>query len=516
MSAVCAGSAGCVGRDGRGDTRLVEGISYDSRTTAPGWLFVCKGAHFSERYLSDALARGAVACVFEDGSLDEAMLAQIVASGAAAIAVRDVRRALPHIANHFYGRVWEELVTVAVTGTKGKSTTVYCLKAMLDAWAAHEGRRPAAVLSSIDTFDGVESFESHLTTPEVFELHRHFAHAADSGLAYLVMEVSSQALKYGRVADVVFDVGCFLNIGEDHISPIEHPDAEDYLASKLLLFGQCKAACINAACDQATRVRDAANMSLAPDKVVDFSADPAVPATLNACAVRPSDCEDGTPGLAFEVCGPGAAGGSTACYQLGMTGTFNVENALAALTVARMLGVPEEFIRSGLVAARASGRMELFKAPSGAVVIVDYAHNHMSFERLFASVESEYPGTRRTIVFGCPGHKALGRREELGRWAGSFCAMTYLTEEDAGDEPVAQICEQIALHVRAAGGNYTIMPDRTAAIQEALDDADAQTVVMITGKGRETRQKRGNAYVEVASDVAIVESWIKGQRAYPH
>jgi len=337
------------------------------------------------------------------------------------------------------------------------------------------------------------------------------------------MEVSSQGLKYGRVAGVIFDVGCFLNIGEDHISPIEHTSAEDYFSSKLQIFSQCKKAVINSASDKAASIFEAAERALPEEgAIVSFSPLPSLAASLTAQEIV-TIREPGFDGLSFKAvqrdalelkatAREGSAEGISETFVLGMTGTFNIENALAAISIARLLKTPEEHIKSGLLTARVPGRMEIFHLPNGAVILIDYAHNWMSFECLFASVESEYPGTRRTIVFGCPGYKALGRRFELGTLSGRFCAMTYLTEEDPGEEPVTQICGEIAGFVEAEGGAFQIIPDREvaicAALEDALADVSGNTVVLLTGKGRETRQKRGLDYVPVLSDVAIVEEFL--------
>jgi len=509
-----------------GDT-WVFGITYDSRQVQPGWLFVCKGSHFNNQYLHDALELGATGFVYETGFIDDQTLEWAREnSQALAIEVSNLRAALPLIANYFHDYAWKKITTIGITGTKGKSTTAYYVKSILDSWAASQGHPPTAILSSIDTFDGVQHFESHLTTPEIFELHQHFANAANSGIQHLVMEVSSQGLKYERVGGVTFDVGCFLNIGEDHISPIEHPDVEDYLNSKLLLFKQARTAVVNVGMGSAEQVWEAATSCLDSRHTVSFAVastdlsspqeDKYLRSDLQATQIE-AVAADGVDGLLFHVeanpDGYFADVETTSEFTLGMTGMFNVDNALAAITIARMLGVPEAHIHTGLGRVSVPGRMEIFHLGSGSVAIIDYAHNSMSFEQLFSSVDTMYPGTRRTIVFGCPGQKALGRRRELGTLAGSFCDRTYLTEEDPGEEPVEQICEEIATYVSEGNGEYRIICDRQEAISAALTDARSdpsrQTVVMITGKGRETRQKRGKDYVSVTSDFDLVEGFVR-------
>jgi UDP-N-acetylmuramyl-tripeptide synthetase len=385
-----------------------------------------------------------------------------------------------------------------VTGTKGKSTTVSYIKSILDAMLAARGGKPAAILSGIDNDDGVIREESHLTTPETLELHRHFANAVASGREYMVMEVSSQALKYDRTLGLCFDVACFLNIGEDHISAIEHTDFEDYFSSKLRIFEQCEAACVGADAAAAARIAMAARVC--PRS---FSFGFSEGADLRAKDVVPVGG-----GLSFRVESDVVSAAAGETFTIAMPGLFNVENALAAIAASCVLGVPVPYIRAGLAAARVAGRMEVFTGADGRVVIVDYAHNKLSFETLFKSVRNDYPGRRIGIVFGCPGGKATGRRRELGALAGEYADRLYLTEEDAGEESVTDICREIAAHAAPFGRPCRVIPDREEAIGAALSDADANTVVLVTGKGRETRQKRGRVYVDTPSDVDYVEKYL--------
>jgi UDP-N-acetylmuramoyl-L-alanyl-D-glutamate--2,6-diaminopimelate ligase len=476
-------------------------VTYDSREVEQGSLFVCKGAHFRREYFDAAVDSGAVAYIYESGF--EFAGGSNSDVGIPAIEVTDMRRALAIIANLFYNEVWRELNVIGITGTKGKSTTAYYVKYVLDEWLGATGRKPCAILSGIDVYDGVISEESHLTTPETFELHRHFANSVDSGIEYLVMEVSSQALKYERTLGIEFAASAFLNIGTDHISPIEHSDFEDYFASKLRIFEQSRTACINIDIPEAARVLVAAGKAGA---VIKFGED-------EAADVRASNIVSSREGISFDVSGEAEhllaavekADDVAVHYRLGMTGLFNVSNALAAISITRSLGVPEEYIISGLLKAKASGRMEVI-ADGERTIIVDYAHNQMSFEALFKSVHEEYPDSKISIVFGCPGKKALGRRRELGTIAGQNCDICFLTEEDAGEEPVIDICNEIADYVRAQDCPYEIIEDRGQAIARALEVCRGNYVILITGKGRETRQKRGIAYIDTPSDIDYVNA----------
>ena len=469
-------------------TREVALVSCDSRDVIPGTLFICKGAHFKPEFLQSAKEKGAFVYLSEK-KYDQVDLPYIQVS--------DVRLAMAYLADFYYNHPSAKLGVVGVTGTKGKSTTTYYLKYIFDEYLAAKKQAPSGVIGGIETYDGVEKFESHLTTPEPLELERHFANAVSSGIRYLSMEVSSQALKYDRVKNVEFAAAVFLNIGMDHISPIEHPDFEDYFASKLRIFAQAAAACVNLDCDHADRVLEAARKSC--PRIITFSqTDPS--ATIFGSQVRKAGGD-----ILFRVKTPRYSRE----FRLTMPGLFNVQNALAALAVCEAVGVPEQYAFAGLMKARVPGRMEVYaNADEKVSVIVDYAHNRLSFETLFRSVREEYPGRRIVTVFGCPGYKAYDRRKDLGEISGQYSDLVILTEEDPGEEPVENICRDIAQYVAQGTSDYSIVPDRGEAIKQAVMSCDEPTVILLTGKGAETRQKRGIEYIDCPSDVDYAKQYL--------
>ncbi len=458
----------------------IENLTFDSREVTPGTLFVCKGAAFKAAYLEQSVADGAVLYVSEQKYELNRPVPYILVS--------DVRKAMPILGKFFYEDPCRNFRLIGVGGTKGKSTVVYYIKAILDDYLKAAGQPESAMISSIDTYDGVKRFESHITTPESLELFRHFHNVADSHIPYLSMEVSSQALKYDRVDEVVFDVGIFMNISEDHISPIEHPDFEDYFASKLKLFAQTRTALVCTDSDYQERILAEAAAS---ERLLTFG-------TKAGSDIYGYNIRKVNDQILFDV----KCDRFQETFILTMPGLFNVENALAAIAAAYVFDIPTEYIHSGLFRARSDGRMESFHSEDGKVVaIVDYAHNKLSFEKLFDSTRKEYPESDIVSIFGCPGKKALLRRHDLGTIAGMYAKKVYLVAEDPGAEPVIDISTDIAQYVAAQNCPYEMIEDRGEAITKAILEVDSPTVILITGKGNETRQKYGSQYIDCRSDV---------------
>ncbi len=465
----------------------VEYISYNSRDIKENTLFVCKGAHFKKEYLKSSLESGASIYVSCEKYTDEADY----------IIVSDIRRAIALIANLYYENIWNKLNLIGITGTKGKSTNAYFIKYILDEYLTSENKALSGIISSIDTYDGVSLEESHLTTPEQFELQKHFYNSVSTEISHMTMEVSSQALKYDRVFGINYKVGCFLNIGSDHISDVEHPDEEDYFYSKMILFSQTENAVINLDCKRAgealefaKKCRNTVTFSTRDKNADVYGYDIRKTGNDTTFTVKTKDFEKD--------------------FVLTIPGLFNVENALAAIAVATVLGIPEQFIYVGLMKARSSGRMEIYENCDNSIItIVDYAHNKMSFETLFDSVKKEFPGRKISIVFGCPGKKAFQRRKDLGEIAGRFADKTYITEEDSGEEPTLDIAKEIASYVKKENGGYEIIEDRGEAIRKAIFETGENSVILITGKGNETRMKRGTEYIPTPSDVDYVLKYLK-------
>ncbi len=465
-------------------------VCYDSRKIEPGALFICKGEGFKPEYVESAFRAGAI-CYMSEVRYP---------GGRPAIIVSDIRRSMALVSELFYGTEDMPTKLIGITGTKGKSTTLYFIKNILDGWYASLGKKPAGFISTIDTFDGVELFESHLTTPESPDLHRHFRNAIDSGLEAFVMEVSSQGLKYDRVYGVQFDVGVFLNYGVDHVGKGEHEDEEDYFSSKMRFFSHCKNVLLNMDTDRQERIAQAA--SFADCILITYSAAGDARADYYA-----SDIEKEADYISFTI--RNRQGESVMRLSYSIPGSFNTENAMAAALICRYLGVPAFFIGEGLKDAKAKGRVERFKNRRGDIVVIsDYAHNILSFDRLYSSIKEAYPGWRIEGLFGCPGGKGLSRRHELPEVVSRYADFVWVTEEDPAGEDVEEICAEVERNLKNSGCPCEVIIDREAAIRKAITSAKSNTVIVMTGKGREEFMHRGDAYERIESDSALAEKYL--------
>ncbi len=474
---------------------VLTGADSDSRFAGKGHLFVCKGAAFKPAYLASALERGAVAYLCDEAHASE--LAAI-APGVPALVTTDVRPAMALAALEAWGHPDQDLTVVGLTGTKGKSTTSYMLRSILDA-ASADGTPRTGIIGSIETFDGVERAESINTTPEACDLWRHVWNTRESGLGSLVMEVSSQALKYDRVVGLGLDVAAFLNIGRDHISPLEHPDWDDYFGSKLKIFQQARTAVVNLETEHLEEVLSAAASC---ERTLTFSTRGNV-SHGHAADVWSEPAASGLGHSRFVVHTPTWEGE----VDLSMPGTFNVDNALAAITCCEAMGVGRDAVTSGLAGTSVPGRMELVPSPDGKVVgIVDFAHNRMAFQKFGPSVRAEFPGHRVISVFGATGDKAVERRYELPEEAAKWSDMMIFTKDDPGHERVEDICREMATVV-PEGKAYEIVPDRHEAVRRAVELArlgDEPAVVCLLARGTESFEHENGGLTPDTLDVDML------------
>ena len=389
------------------DQEKVTDLTFNSKEVTPGTLYICKGMNFKEAYLTEALEKGAVCYVSEIPYPNEQDVPHLLVS--------DIRKAMPYLADLCFESPWKELKTVWVGGTKGKTTTVYYVKSIVDAYLSDIGGKESALSSTIDSYDGKRRWESLNSTPEAVQLQAMMRCAADHGITHMEIEVSSQALKYDRVTALRANVGIFVNISEDHISPNEHQDFEDYFTSKMKMFSYCDHAVVNLDAEPQDRILSAAKD--AHDFVTYSEKDPS--ADYYISEIKKVDGE-----THFTV----VCKDFTDTFVLTMPGLFNAGNATAAIAACHYLGIPREYMHEGLKEAKASGRMEPYISKDKKVtVLVDYAHNKLSFEELFRSIRKEFVGHDVVAIYGCPGYKAMNRRKDLGEVAGKYADKVFIS-----------------------------------------------------------------------------------------
>lgn len=488
------GPAGCLDAISAKDASAANDsytlLTCDSREAVPGALFVCKGAAFRREFLESALAAGAAAYVA--GERHEGIPSPC-------FVVSDVRRAMARLACLFNQDPSCKLSLVGITGTKGKTTVAFYIDAVLREACTN----PPALITGVYVDDGAVRLPSSNTTPEPIELQRCLARAVASGCTHAVMEVSSQGLKYHRTLGTHFAVGVFTNIGEDHISPVEHPTFEDYVASKLMLFAQCERAVVNLDMEHADRVLAAAvarGLTPLTYSLSDSEADVALHSAERA----------GEGAWRLEVVTPRGA----FSFVLRALGSFNVSNALACVAVAEVLGIEHAAIARALASVKVPGRMERYDALGGSLVgIVDYAHNEMSLAAVLQCVREEFPGREVTVVFGSAGDRGVSRRSGLGRAAAAWADRIIITEDDPAHVPVAEIAEEIALPIKEAGRPYTVVEDRADAVREAVRGASLPAVVVLAGKGVEDTIRKPQGVVACPTDAELFLRAVAAERS---
>jgi len=441
----------------------VASLCCDSRKAGPGALFAAlPGARADGRaFIPAAAAQGACAVAAESFEGVD------VPPGVAAVQVPDARTALAGLSAAFYGRAADRLTIVGVTGTKGKTTTTYILRSILTA-AGHK----TGMIGTVGTFIGEEMLcDARNTTPESLELHQRFAQMEAAGCGHVVMEVSSQAMKLRRVSGIGFDAAVFLNLSPDHIGGAEHADFDEYRACKAALFSQCRSAIGNLD-DGNWPVMRANAAPGCPVSTFGFREG----ADVRCLSVQPLR-EGALLGSRFYVEGAGEP------YFCPLPGSFNVSDALAAIAAARALGIPDEAVRAGLQNTSVRGRTEIYPHPGDYTVLIDYAHNDVSFRSILTTLR-EYEHNRIIAVFGAGGDRPKMRRADMAREAAKYADFAVVTMDNPRTERVEDICADITAALDGRIPSVEIY-DRREAIFYALDMARPGDIVALLGKGHE-------------------------------
>ena len=448
----------------------VTTVVYDSRKAQEGSLFICiRGAVADgHKFVPDVVEKGAKVLVVEEPVE--------VPGDVTVILVKDSRYAMAFISAAYYGYPAEQLKTIGITGTKGKTTTTYMVKSILENAGYKVG-----LIGTIEAIIGDKVIPAANTTPESMVIQQYFREMADAGCDCVVMEVSSQGLMLHRTQGFVFDYGIFTNIEPDHIGPNEHRDFEHYLSCKALLLQQCRVGIVN---------RDDEHF----EKIVkDHTCRLETYGFSREADLRAEDAKlvggKGYLGISYHV-----KGLMDFPVEIDIPGKFSIYNSLTAIAICRHFKVSEENIIKALKVAKVKGRIEMVRVSDEFTLMIDYAHNAMALESLLTTLR-EYNPHRLVCLFGCGGNRSKLRRYEMGEVSGRLADLTIITSDNPRNEEPQAIIDDIKVGMAKTDGKYVEIIDRKEAIAYAIHHGEPGDIVILAGKGHEDYQEiKGKKY----------------------
>ena len=442
----------------------ISHLLYDSRNACPDGVFVCiSGAVMDgHSFIRDVVMKGVTAVIVEK---DVKAPAHVTV-----IRVENTRSALAYMSAAYFGYPAEELKTIGITGTKGKTTTTYMVRSILENSGFKTG-----LIGTIETIIGKKVIKANNTTPESYLVQQYFRDMVNAGCQCVVMEVSSQGLMLHRVDGFTFDYGIFTNLAPDHIGPNEHKDLDDYIHCKSLLFQKCRHGIVNIDDAYVAQITDGHTCDLETfgmSEKADFFAS-------NMKLLQ----KPGLLGVTYHL-----SGRMDMDVEIDIPGRFSVYNSLTAIAICHHFNVPKENILKALTDVHVKGRLETIPISTKFTLMIDYAHNAMALESLLLSLK-EYHPKRLVTLFGCGGNRDPHRRYEMGDVSSHLSDLTVVTSDNPRfEEPMANI-NDILIGVRRGPGKYVTIPDRKEAIKYCIDNAQDGDIIILAGKGHEDYQE---------------------------
>ncbi len=448
----------------------------DNRKLCPGCVFVCiKGANFDgHSCIAQAVNAKAALVVSErdvtgDDIPDGPKDTTIIKCGS-------TRAAMALIASAHYDHPSKDLFMIGITGTKGKTTTTYLIRSILE----QAGRR-VALIGTIETIIGDEHEAAKNTTPDSPVLQQMLRRCLDKGCDTVVMEVSSQGLMLHRTLGIDFDIGIFTNIEPDHIGPNEHRDFDHYIECKAMLFKQCRMGIVNGDDEHVDRILKDATCD-----VVRYGFGRGLDYTAENVRFAGGGSELA---MEFEV-----SGRANYPVRINMPGRFSVYNALCAIAVCDRMGIDKDTVVKALPKGHVKGRIEPVKVSDDFTMLIDYAHNAMALESLLTTLR-EYDPKRLVCLFGCGGNRARDRRFEMGEVSGRLADLTVITSDNPRNEDPMDIIADIRTGIDKTNGKYVEIPDRKEAIRYCIVNGRPGDIIVLAGKGHEDYQEiKGKKY----------------------
>ncbi len=463
----------------------VADIAYDSRKTVKGGMFVAIQGTLVDgnNFIVSAVEAGAEVIVVEKET-------DVENRDITVLMVESGRKALSLMSAAYFDYPAKKMITVGITGTKGKSTTEHMVRDIIE-----KSGKTCGIIGTVGAFMNGKSVPTEHTTPESYELQKLFAMMVEEGCEYMVMEVSSQGIKMDRVAGIEFDYGVFTNISPDHIGPGEHENFEEYLSCKAELFRRCKTGIINRDDEHYDDI-----VKHATCRIVTFG-------TSEEVDMRAHDIRHVSKGgeLSMEFQAEGVMKGE---IVVGLPGRFNIYNALCAACTGVALGMPKEVILHALEHVKVQGRVEVMPVSEDFSVLIDFAHNGVSSESVLSTLR-EYNPHRIVSIFGCGGNRSKVRRYEMGEVIGRMSELAIITSDNPRRENVMDIIEDIKVGMEKSEGAYVVIPDREEAVAYALKHAEKGDMIILLGKGHEEYQEINGVKYHYSDREAIVKGMKK-------
>lgn len=442
----------------------IKDVIYDSRKVSYSCAFVAlKGSNVDgHKYIEDAINKGATALIVED----DVKAPDVVTI----IKVKNSRVALALMSVEYFEHPADSLKTIAITGTKGKTTTVAMIRSILETAKIKTG-----TIGTLGILIGDQIYKTNNTTPESYEIQQALRRMVNEGCGAMVIEASSLGLKWHRTDGIFFDYGIFTNFSNDHVGGVEHKDIEEYLECKSLLFKQCKLGLVNIDDEKATEITKKATCDI---ETYGFSNDADLIATNESLIARP-----GYIGVHFNT-----SGFENLSVDVPIPGKFSVYNALAAIAVTRHFNISNEDIIKGLNDVKVKGRVEAVPIKGNYTILIDYAHNAVSMENVLSTLK-EYKPHRLITLFGAGGNRPKDRRYEMGKVSGTLSDLSIITEDNSRFEDVNDIISDIVTGMKETNGQFITIPNRYDAIRYCIENAEDGDIIVLAGKGHEDYQE---------------------------
>ena len=460
--------SGITGIKAKGDVDVeIKKITSNSKEVIKDSLFIAINGYETDghEYIENAIENGATAIMIQEG-YDYRKIA--TNDNITILMVPNTRIAEAICASNYFENPDKKLKIIGVTGTKGKTTTTFMIKEILE----KQGKKVGLIGTVASYINGKKIEDSDRTTPDSIHLYELLKKMVDEKCEIAIMEVSSQSLKLNRVYGLHFDIGVFTNLSEDHISPKEHPDMEDYFTSKLKLFDVCDIAYVNADDLYGQRVIHEAK-----------------------CEIKTYGIDNAADNFAKDITITNSYAdfkqklyGKNERIKVGIPGRFSIYNALAAICVCVKFDATVEAIKEALPEIKVPGRSELIPNKKELTIMVDYAHSPKSLESILLAV-SAYTRGRAISVFGCGGDRDVSKRPVMGEISGRVADYTIITSDNPRTEEPEKIINQIEEGIKTTKGKYECIVDRYEAIKKAIKMANKNDIIVLAGKGHEPYQE---------------------------